>query len=634
MHNKEYAAKAWNSAALPVIVLEKNGGVYVPFYQNDAAAALCPCGFLTDCMPDKLAQAILSGRNLSGQDDASLFFHTETAVYYVVTFAWEDCRVCMLTDVSSYYKSHQKALNEAIMASQAKTSFLSEMSHDIRTPMGAIIGMTDIALMQEQIPPRVRECLNKIKVASGHLMSLLNEVLDMSRIESGRILIQEEDTDIADLLHEVLTVANPQAEAARLHFSVNLGRMAEERILADSVRLKQICLNLLSNAIKFTPEGGSVTMDLEITPADSRGRVHLKLQVKDTGIGMSPEFLQKVFVPFEREEKSTVNKIQGTGLGMAITKNLVDLMGGQITVASKVQEGTCFQVDIPFVPGQNDRDIYRNVLKGRHILLFDGDEAQSAGIIEMLRNVDLAVDWARNAEQTVDFINEMAFSDEEYFAMLTTERAEDVEMLLFLPQIRQRMGADFPIFLLSEHDWSQLEYVYTQAGVTSFIPLPLFSTRLCAGLYAYTREGQEEERQNSENQNQDFHGKRILLAEDNEINREIAMELLGMMNLQIDTVENGRLAVDRFRETSPDYYDMILMDIQMPVMNGLDAARAIRSLPCSDARDIPIVAMTANAFVEDVKNSMDAGMNAHIAKPLDMNQVYATLEMFLGKGNR
>ena len=489
MNNRELAVRTWNTTALPVIVLEKAGGIYAPVFQNDAASALCPDGFLTDIMPEDMRQKLVSTELPTGQMETPLFLPIDTHVYSVVPFDWEDCRVCMLHDVSQYYQQTQQMINDAIMASQAKTTFLSEMSHDIRTPMGAIIGMTDIALMQEEMPARVRECLGKIKVASGHLISLLNEVLDMSRIESGRILIQEEEVDMADLLHEILTVVRPQADAAHLRFTLQLGKMAEERLMADSVRLKQICLNLLSNAVKFTPEGGSVELSLAVTPADQSDRVHLHMQVKDTGIGMSPEFIQKVFVPFEREEKSTVNKIQGTGLGMAITKNLVDLMNGSITVESRPRQGTCFSVDIPFMACRDHYNVYQKALSGKRILLFDNDRERAASITDMLSRIGVVTDTAASAEQAVDYINDMAFSDEEYFAMLTSEKGDDVEILLFLPQIRQRMGADFPILLMSEHDWSQLEYVYTQAGVSSFIPLPLFSTRLSAGLYAFPRRG-------------------------------------------------------------------------------------------------------------------------------------------------
>lgn len=633
MDNYDKLVSVWGDVTLPVLILEETADGYKPVCQNRAADFLCQGASLWDFIPEEIAARLSAAGGCPDTQAVPFFCFLNGCTYSLVPFVWEGYRVCMLHEVTGYYNENQRILNEAVMANQAKTSFLSEMSHDIRTPMGAIIGMTDIALMQEDIPARVKECLNKIKVASGHMMSLLNEVLDMSRIESGRILLQEEDVDLADLLHEVLTVIRPQADVGKLHFSLKLGQMAEERLRGDSVRLKQICINLLSNAVKFTPEGGEVEMSLETVPTGEPNQVLLRIQVRDNGIGMSEEFLHRVFVAFEREEKSTTNKIQGTGLGMAITKNLVELMGGTITVESRLQEGSRFFVEIPFTASPDQEERHMQALSGRRVLLFDDQKKEAEQTCAMLDRLGVSVDVAASADAAVDLINEMAFSDEEYFALLTAEKVKNVELLLFLPQIRQRMGADFPILLLSDSDWSQMEYVYTRAGVDAFIPLPLFRTRLSAGLYAFTDDAKQNLSE-MDGQQWNFHGKRILLAEDNEINREIALELLGMANLQIETVENGREAVERFAATSPDYYDMILMDIQMPVMNGLDATRAIRALDCSDAQDIPIIAMTANAFVEDVKNSLDAGMNAHLAKPLDMNQVYSTLDYFLGRRDR
>ena len=629
MSDKKKLSQIWGGIALPVMALAVENGRYQAVYQNDAADTLCSGQNFWEMIPEELSGLLMDAALQLPMGGKPFFCFLDGRVFSMVPFQWESYRICMLHEVTDHYSENQRILNDAIMANEAKTSFLSEMSHDIRTPMGAIIGMTDIALMQPDIPVRVSDCLGKIKVASGHMMSLLNEVLDMSRIESGRILIQEEDVELADLLHEILTVTRPQIDAGQLHFSLKLGQVAEERLRTDSVRLKQIFLNLLSNAVKFTPPGGDVELSLEILPAETSGSVLMKAQVRDTGIGMSPEFLGRVFVAFEREEKSTVNKIQGTGLGMAITKNLVELMGGTITVESQLQAGTCFYLEIPFHACKDEADLHIQALRGKRVLLLDADAERARITVGMLRQLKMEADLASTATEAVELINEMSFSSGEYFALLTVEQIPDVEMLLFLPQIRQRMGIHFPILLLSENDWVQMEYVYTRAGIDGFIPLPLFRTRLCAQLYAFTPEARLA-RESSNESHWNFQGKRILLAEDNEINREIALELLSMANLQIDTVENGQMAVDHFRQTSPDYYDMILMDIQMPVMNGLDATRAIRSLDRADAQDIPIVAMTANAFVEDVKNSLDAGMNAHIAKPLDMDQVYSTLELFLG----
>ncbi len=631
MKNFDELTRIWGDVALPVIALAPSSGTFAAVYQNAAADALCGGADLLDIMPAECRESLTDPEAAFVPDGLPLFLPLGDRVYSVVRFLWEDLRICMLNDVTVHYRENESTVNNALMANQAKSSFLSEMSHDIRTPMGAIIGMTEIALLQDGVPTRVLECLNKIKTASGHMMSLLNKVLDMSRIESGKIILQEEDADVADLLHEILTVVKPQADAGKLNFILNLGEVCCESLQADTVRLKQVCLNLLSNAIKFTPAGGTVELGLEITRLPSSGRVLFRITVRDTGIGMSEEFIHRVFVPFEREEKSTVNKIQGTGLGMAITKNLVDLMGGTITLSSRPGQGTCFQVGIPFLPGSDHLAACRTALDGKHILLYDDDAGRGERTVSILRSLGMQPDLATSSLEAVEYINDMAFSPEEYFAFLTVEKVSDVDILLFLPQIRQRMGSAFPIILLSENDWSQIEYVYTRAGADAFIPLPLFTTRLATGLFSFTDQFRERQQEEAEHAAHNFHGKRILLAEDNEINREIAVELLGMANLRIDTVVNGQEAVERYSRTAPDHYDLILMDIQMPVMNGLDAARAIRKLDFADSRDIPIVAMTANAFVEDIRNSMAAGMNAHIAKPLDMEQMYSTLEMFLGE---
>ncbi len=622
----------WEGAGLPALVLTDQDGVWDTVYCNTAARPLCRdyAHLLAQLQPEEAA-ALERAVGASVADPTLLFCHVEREVYSAVLMDWSGYRVCLLQKVSEYYQNNQRALDEAIMANKAKTSFLSEMSHDIRTPMGAIIGMTEIALAQGDAPPRVKECLNKIKVASGHMMSLLNEVLDMSRIESGRVSIQAEEINIADLLHEILIVALPQADAGQLHFHLETGSLDKERIWADGVRLKQVCLNLLSNAIKYTPAGGQVEFYFDMV-TESAGRVRMTVRVTDTGIGMSREFLTKVFQPFEREEKSTVNKIQGTGLGMTITKNLVELMGGSIRVTSEPGKGSCFTVEIPFPAADDAWDDHANQLSGKRVLLLSGSEKAAANACRMLSDLHVEADWAKDAQDVVDHINDALFADQEYFALLTAEQVPGVDLMAFLPEVRQRMGQDFPILLLSENDWSQTEYMFTRAGVDGFIPLPLFRSRLAEGLYAYTPEGRVQQGPLPlGSQRRDFSRRHILLVEDNELNREIALELLSQSGLSIDTAENGREAVDRFAASAPYSYDMILMDIQMPIMNGLDATRAIRAMERTDAGQVPIIAMTANAFVEDVQASLDAGMVAHISKPLDMDKVFSTMELFLGR---
>lgn len=625
----------WSQASQPVLALEPQGDSCRVLYQNAAALALCPgCESPLDILPEEETRALADALRAGGSG-GPFFCHIGNRVYAAQLMDWGGWHLCLLQDATAYYNANQAALNEAVMASQAKTSFLSEMSHDIRTPMGAIIGLTEIALSQKNVQPRVHECLTKIKVASGHMMSLLNEVLDMSRIESGRIILQPAPVSVADLLHEILIVAIPQADSASLSFHLEMGRVEEERILADSVRLKQVCLNLLSNAVKYTPSGGDVELFFAILPDAQPGWVRMAVRVKDNGIGMSPEFLRKLFTPFEREEKPTVNKIQGTGLGMTITKNLVEQMGGTIRVESETDKGSCFTIEIPFEAVPEDDSGAFAALEGRRVLLLDGDPKQGELVRQMLGSLHMEAGWAQDADNAVLMLNDADLAGAPYSALLTAEKLPGVEMMAFLSEIRKRMGEGFPILLLSGSDWSQTEYMFTQAGVDGFIPLPLFRSRLAAELCACLGPGRPKPGWEEEPAPPlDLSQKRLLLVEDNELNREIALELLGGSGVQMETAENGRQAIERFRDSEPFYYDMILMDIQMPVLNGLQATRAIRALEREDAKSVPIIAMTANAFVEDVQNSLEAGMDAHISKPLDMEKVFATMERFLGRDQK
>ncbi len=632
MENDMRIKQIWGAVRLPVLCFAAAEGQSTLIFQNEEAQKLCaPNGTLLDELPPEEARELL--RQAAGyyNEKEPLFCHIKKDIYSAVLFPWESWCICMLHDVSVYYRDVRSRMDEALMASRAKTNFLSEMSHDIRTPMNAIIGITDIALMQQETPPRIREYLNKIKTASGHMMGIINEVLDMSRIESGKVILQPEPHDIADILHEILIVARPQADEKKQKFVFHVGRMECEQIVIDDVRFKQICLNLLSNAIKFTPDGGTVTMSVEICRGAKPDEAVLDLSVRDTGIGMTREFLGRVFTPFEREQSLTISKIQGTGLGMSIAKNLVELMGGQIAVESEVGKGSCFSINVPFRAVNVDLEKYRKALQGRRILLMDSCAEEAHMVQNMAEKVGLSADVASSPEQAVGFINDAAFSDLEYVAFLTSEKSEGAELMTFLPEIRKRMGSGFPILLLAEGDWKQTEYVFTRAGVDAFLPLPLFSNRLYAGLYACTEQGRKERESDVTAMSHHFGGRRVLLVEDNELNREIARELLGMTGVAIEEAENGQQALDRFQSSPLFYYDLILMDIQMPVMNGLDAARALRALERPDAESVPIVAMTANAFVEDIKNSLDAGMNAHVSKPLDMEVLFSCMESFLGR---
>ena len=611
----------WSAVDMPVVVVPKGGSTQV--YENALAAELLQ-GDLFAALPASEAQPLREA--VEGLGDPPFFCHLGAEVYSAVLVPQGDFLACLLHRVTTYYDRTQNALNEAIMANKAKTNFLSEMSHDIRTPMGAIVGLTDIALTHPDSALKVRECLEKIKVASGHMMSLLNEVLDMSRIESGRISIQAEPANVADLLHEILIVARPQAEAGGLEFHLDMGPIASENLMLDTVRLKQVCLNLLSNAIKYTPTGGKVELYFAIEPGPAPEQVWMDVRVQDNGIGMTKEFLTKVFAPFEREARSVVNKIQGTGLGMAITKNLVELMNGSITVESQVGEGSLFTLRIPFDRAPASTGPWE-ALRGRRVLLLEGDAKQARLTQGMLDSLGIAASWAQDEDQLILLMNDADLDGTEYDLFLTAEKLEGAELTLLLPEVRRRLGSGVPMLLLAGSDWSQIEYVFTRSGVDGFIPLPLFQSRLAAGLLSYTSGGAAPEEVQAPRC--DLADRRLLLAEDNELNREIAQELLGEAGCAIECAENGRVAVEMFQASARGYYDVVLMDVQMPEMNGLDATRAIRALDRPDARAVPIIAMTANAFVEDVKNSLDAGMDAHISKPLDMDKVFSTIDSLL-----
>lgn len=605
------------------------------FYANPAAAEIL--GLPRGTLPGQTLSAFFpvisqfEGRHSIGP------FHYKPTGKLLRIFASpfeQDACLCFLLDqnaaeqeaadaLAEYQTRMGEALDAANAASQAKTHFLSEMSHDIRTPMNAIIGMTDIALKHYTDSARVQDCLGKIQTASGHLMELINEVLDMSRIESGKIVLNEEHFQLADQIHEILVIIRPQIAAKKQSFHLQLGSICHENLVGDPTRIRQIFLNLLSNAIKYTPEGGKIQMALtqKLLPAS---RVLLTLKVKDDGIGMTEEFLQKIFQPFEREASSTISRIEGTGLGMTITKKLIEMMCGTIAVTSKPNMGSEFTVTLPLPYFEADTS-FLPALLGKHVLVLLGGDNGLLSLPPLLDELGITYDIAMDGNKAVDAINDADISGKEYFALLTADHLPDIDISQLLPEIRARKGKDFPIFMLSENNWSELEYLMTQIGVSSFIPLPLFKSRLAEALYQFTRKNGNGPDDAPKAEITDYSSNRLLLVEDNMLNLEIAKEILSMTNIQIDTATNGEEAVSAFCGKPPFYYDLILMDIKMPVMDGLEATRHIRAFPRADAARVPIVAMTANAFEEDRQISLNAGMNAHITKPLDVEQVLACL---------
>ncbi len=514
------------------------------------------------------------------------------------------------------------ALHEAEEANQAKSRFLSNMSHDIRTPMNAIVGMTAIGLSHIDEKARVQDCLNKIQTASSHLMSLVNDVLDMSRIDSGRITLSEEELSLADLVHDVAVIVRPQAERKKQALHIQIADVTAEELVGDSLRLRQILVNIIGNAVKYTQEGGEIQVRFSQRPGPE-GQVWLDFSCQDNGMGMSQEFLGKIFLPFERVRSAATRQIEGTGLGMSIVKRLVDTMGGVIAVESQEGKGSRFTVSLPLpVSPLGNRE--PNLPVGRTVLVAERRGEQVRQISDCLTRAGLTPVSLSTGIGAVTRLTEAQFEDHMPCALLLGQELEDMSPLDLAAHARQLAGPDFPILLATEDDWAQLEYRATRAGVNAFVPCPLFPSRLLAALSSLTSRsaGNGQDSQNSE---EDFSGSRVLLVEDNELNQEIAMELLGMTGVQVEAAGDGAQAVAKFQNAPEGWFDLILMDIQMPVMDGYEAARRIRQLPRPDAQSVWIVAMTANAFVEDVRLARQAGMNEHISKPVDVDRLMEIL---------
>ncbi len=514
------------------------------------------------------------------------------------------------------------ALHEAEEANQAKSRFLSSMSHDIRTPMNAIVGMTAIGLSHIDEKARVQDCLNKIQTASSHLMSLVNDVLDMSRIDSGRMTLSEEAFSLADLVHDVAVIIRPQAERKGQTLHIQIADILAEELMGDSLRLRQILVNIIGNAVKYTQERGEIQVRFSQRPGPE-GHIWLDFSCRDNGMGMSREFLDKIFIPFERVRNAATQQIEGTGLGMSIVKRLVDSMEGSITVESQEGKGSCFTVSLPLpVSPQGDRE--PDLPAGRTVLVAERRSGQVRQISDCLTRAGLTPICLSTGIQAVTRLTEAQFEDHMPCALLLGQELEDMSPLDLASHARQLAGPGFPILLASEDDWAQIEYRATRAGVNAFVPCPLFPSRLLATLSSLTSRSAGDG-QDSQGTDDDFSGSRVLLVEDNELNREIAMELLGMTGVQVEAAEDGAQAVSKFQNAPEGWFDLILMDIQMPVMDGYEAARRIRQLPRPDAQSVWIVAMTANAFVEDVRLARQAGMNEHISKPVDVDRLMEIL---------
>ncbi len=512
---------------------------------------------------------------------------------------------------------------EALHASKAKSEFLSNMSHDIRTPMNAIVGMTSIAVSNIDDKEQVKNCLRKITISSRHLLGLINDVLDMSKIESGKLTLSTEHISLREVIDSVVSIIQPQVNVKQQSFDVFIWDISTEDVCCDSVRLNQILLNILGNSVKFTPAGGSIRLSLyqENSPkGDSYVRVHLL--IKDTGIGMSPEFLEKIFDAFSRADSKRVQKTEGSGLGMAITKYIIDAMGGTIQIESELDKGSSFHVTLDLEKAQiQESDM---VLPNRKMLVVDDDSQLCESTIASLHSMGIDADWALDAKSALKMLECASQEQDEYQIILLDWKLPEMDGITLIREIRKTHESHIPILLTSAYDWSDIEEDAKAAGATGFIGKPLFRSTLFYGLKPYLADSPQETPEADAAEN--LHSWNILLAEDNDLNWEIANELLSDFGLDLDWAENGQICLEKFMESEAGYYDAILMDIRMPVMNGLEASRAIRALDRADAQTIPIIAMTADAFSEDVQNCLNSGMNAHTAKPIDIHEVMRLLK--------
>lgn len=539
--------------------------------------------------------------------------------------------ICSLRDQTESM-AHRQALSDALISAQkanaAKQEFLSRMSHEIRTPMNAIIGMTTIAMSHMSDEDRIEDCLRKISYSSKHLLAIINDVLDMSKIEDGKMIIINEPFDLAQLVDSVVTIAYPQAMDKKLKFDVSMKDVKNEILIGDELRLNQILLNLLSNAIKFTPEGGQVRLIIQQMQT-RRGKCHLRFTVEDTGIGMSPEFISRLYQPFQQQDATITQKYGGTGLGLSITQNLVTMMNGTISAQSEEGKGSTFTVDFFMEISADDIEQTSENLDPMNILVVDDDPGACRRASEILENLGMYAMWVQDGYAALGRIKEARDMDNPFDVCFIDWSLPEMNGIETARKIRHEVGPDTLIIIISAYDWRPIEKEARAAGVNGFISKPFFASSMYNTLLSVTKEDLSKKVTQEKKKEYDFTGKCILLVEDNELNREIARELLIEVGAEVECASDGQEAVDRILGSVPDKYDAVLMDIQMPLMNGYEATQAIRQSEHPNSAELPIIAMTANASSDDVQASLKVGMNEHISKPIDVEVLYETLKKLM-----
>ncbi|WP_066733214.1 hybrid sensor histidine kinase/response regulator [Bariatricus massiliensis] len=526
----------------------------------------------------------------------------------------------------SQVRELETARQAALEANKAKSEFLANMSQDIRTPMNAIVGMTAIATAHIDDRKQVQNCLRKITLSSKHLLGLINDVLDMSKIESGKLTLTTEQISLKEVVEGIVNIMQPQVKTKKQTFDIHVENISTENVWCDGIRLNQVLLNLLSNATKYTPESGSIQLSLseeESPKGENYVRIHIK--VKDNGIGMSPDFLKKIYESYSRADGARIHKTEGAGLGMAITKYIVDAMEGAIDIKSEIDKGTEFLLTFDFEKAAAvEMDM---VLPSWNMLVVDDDELLCETATDALKSIGIKAEWTLSGEKAIELVIQHHKKRDDYQIILLDWKLPDINGIQVAREIRSNLGDEVPILLISAYDWSEFEAEAREAGISGFISKPLFKSTLYHALRQYMDIETEDDQ--TLNQNIDLSGRRILLAEDNELNWEVAKELLSDLGVELDWAEDGQICLDKFQSSPEGYYDAILMDIRMPHMTGYEATKSIRGLDHPDALTIPIIAMSADAFSDDIQHCLKCGMNAHIAKPIDVVELTRLLKRYL-----